>query len=771
MSGMSVTPRQAAFLAELFAPIAEIRTAAILAHVGDPVAAASVAVGPHVRARLADPNPAVRLAAAEYLWRVSGDPQPAVAELCDLCDCREVQETRAAVPLFALLGKHAAEPLAALARNLPDVFAEQPDDFVMWAASTVLTSGEDAPDRVRRMLAHCPPAAAALVMMELATLAPRLDLELDETEAVVRGNLEHPLSVHAAGAALWRLTWRVNPRWLAILPRLHSNVSEKPDLLALLTRVTVEHLGRRPDLAPLARAFLVRLGAKAETAAAAEVSRLAKLGGRGWGVLLLALQDSPPTDPVKVPPALRAAVLREALTRPALFPLVHHHAHRVLFDRAADPSDARNDDIVAAAADLLAAIGPPAASAFPDILRVIGRDPHLGPTLVAAAMAVVPAYPLPVSATIRALVAVPANAGRAAFAHLAGVLFRLDPDAGPGLVSQTTVPDHVVAQVLDSGHWCDLPADVRKRHAAALADLLASPRKDVRQRAAFALRRYLPELPAVWPALVAALATADDRTAETLLPCARLLAPVADAAAAELLALFAEPKTELAARAGVALWRLGRWAEVAPRLREDVARAMLRRAATAHGLHDDVAERFDGTPLAADARTPLALAPSLLDPFLAGLGSDPLDAAKWASLRDPADSERMPIPPLFVLAVMSAFGTGEFAVNKIWMIKHHRAMTRIGLAESKRAVERAMDLLSGGRNAEVRAEAVRVFFPAAVEIPDEIRSLIDSPKPCLRWAGLELADAWGLRPHEVLLWVEDRRRDASPLVRARAARM
>ena len=80
---MSHTPRQAALLAQLFAPDPGVRTAAILAHVADPVAAASAGLGPFVRAKLADPDLAARLTAADYLWRVSGDPAPAAVELCD----------------------------------------------------------------------------------------------------------------------------------------------------------------------------------------------------------------------------------------------------------------------------------------------------------------------------------------------------------------------------------------------------------------------------------------------------------------------------------------------------------------------------------------------------------------------------------------------------------------------------------------------------------------------------------------------------------------
>lgn len=773
---MSATPRQAAFLAELFDPDPAVRTAAVLAHVGDPVEAAFLAVGPLVRARLTDPAAVVRLAAADYLWRVSGDPEPAVEVLCDLCECSDVAAVRVGLPLFALLGAHAADPLAALARNLWDVFAEQPDDFIMWAASTVLTSGEDAPHRMRRMLACCPPAAASLVLMELAALAPRLGEDLDEVVDVVRPHLDNLPSAHAAGAALWRLTWRVNRKWLDTIrdPIARRAAADKPDLLALLTRVTVEHLGRRPDLAPLARAYLVRLAEKWESAAVAEVGRLAALGGRGWGVLLLVLQDSPPDDRVSVPSALRAAVFRTALPVPAVRALVHHHAHRVVFERAGDQPDRRGDDQLTAAADVLAAIGPPAGSALPDILRVIGRDPHLGPVLVAAAKAVLPGHPLPLSATIRALAAVPPPGVRAAFAHLSAVLFHLDPDAGPDLASRTDVPDSVVTQVLDSGHWRDLPPDVRKRHAAALADLLASPRKAVRRRAAVALRHYLPELPDVWPAVVAALVTPDDQQATVLLGYARLLAPVADAVAQELVALLDEPIADYAARAAVALWRLGRWGAAAPRVRADesVARGVLARARTAHGLIEDLAQLYDGEPLAAEARTHLERPLSLFDSLLTDLcRTEPVSEAKWKAIRDAVDGYTKPRPPLLALAVMSGFGTGEFQNSKIWMIKHHREMTRIGLAESKRAVESAMNLLAVCPTPQDRARAVREFFPAAVELPHEIVDLLTNPEMSLRWAGLELADAWGLRPHEVAYWVEERRRDAGPLVRDRAARI
>ncbi|HUR55513.1 MAG TPA: hypothetical protein VMZ71_15365, partial [Gemmataceae bacterium] len=512
---------------------------------------------------------------------------------------------------------------------------------------------------------------------------------------------------------LWRLTWRVNRPWLDDVARSPGAIDDKPELLALLTRVTIEHLGRHPDLAPVARAYLVRLAAKCPDVAAAEVPRLAALGGRGWGVLLLVLQESPPSDNAKVSDALRAAVLREAIGRPTALALVHHHAHRFVLDRWEGPVG-RDDELVTAAADVLAAIGPPAGTALPDLLRLLGRHATIGAALAVAAKAVAPGHPLAVSAVIRSLglVRVQGPEARAAFGHLAGVLFHLDPDAGPGLVSQTTVPDHAVAQVLDSGHWQGVaPAD-RAKHAAYLADLLASPRADVRRRAAAALKHYLPELPGVWPAAVAALAAADEMPAEVLLTYTRLLAPVADAVAAELLALFADPNPDYAARAGVALWRLGLWDEIAPRLRdsEPIARGMVRRARFAHGLLEDIAALFDGEPLAAEARTFLQQPLSLLDALLSGLHppESPSDA-KWKAIQAAADQEPKPVPPLIVLAVMSGFGTGEFPL-KIWMIKHHREMTRASLGDSKRAVERVMEQLTGEPTPQARAACRRRLF-------------------------------------------------------------
>jgi len=45
------------------------------------------------------------------------------------------------------------------------------------------------------------------------------------------------------------------------------------------------------------------------------------------------------------------------------------------------------------------------------------------------------------------------------------------------------------------------------------------------------------------------------------------------------------------------------------------------------------------------------------------------------------------------------------------------------------------------------------------------------PLSWFRWAGLELADAWGLTAEQMAELTEDRRWDRSPRVRERALRM
>jgi hypothetical protein len=356
---------------------------------------------------------------------------------------------------------------------------------------------------------------------------------------------------------------------------------------------------------------------------------------------------------------------------------------------------------------------------------------------------------------------------------LSRILFQLNPAAGPDLVTQTSVQTHVVARVLDSGPWRNADPAVRQQHAATLADMLGSPRAEVRRRAATAMRYFLPELSGVWPAVVATFTMPDEQPSWRLLPLVRLLQPVADTVCEELLAYFDEPNTRCAARAGVALWRLGRWNDIAPKLLAGVGtertaalvREMLDHAQGAHGLSADMATLFAGTALVVDARTRVSPNASVFDSVLLDfLTAGTITPAMWGKLRDAFAPLPEPVQALVALAFMLAFSAREFGPLKIWMIKRHRDMTLMSLSESKRAVENVIDWLSETPSAEQRAKAVREFFPWSVELPEDIHVLFNDPVAACRWSALELACAWGLRREEVVLWVEDRRRDVAPFV-------
>jgi hypothetical protein len=125
---------------------------------------------------------------------------------------------------------------------------------------------------------------------------------------------------------------------------------------------------------------------------------------------------------------------------------------------------------------------------------------------------------------------------------------------------------------------------------------------------------------------------------------------------------------------------------------------------------------------------------------------------------------------LLFLALMCAFGSEGFAAQKIWMIKHHRATAGTGLAEAKGVVERAVEHLTAGATAGVRQAVVQEYFRYSATLPKPITDLLDHPASWYRWARLELLDAWGAGGRVGEL-IEDRIRDRSALVRARALRM
>jgi ribosomal protein L7/L12 len=293
----------------------------------------------------------------------------------------------------------------------------------------------------------------------------------------------------------------------------------------------------------------------------------------------------------------------------------------------------------------------------------------------------------------------------------------------------------------------------------------------------------------VWPALVAVLAGSDEKLAATVLPYFRNLGSVADAVTSELVALFREPNPTYAARAVIALGRLGRLLEVASELRTavesgpddgwgwTVLRGAVDRLAQSHALLRELIEVFAVSPADIVARvTALLDAPQSerevrLTACIAHL-DDATGAASvdWNGVYREVGTDAD--GPLVYLALMCEYGSAGLANHKIWMIKALRALCGCGLADAKNLVERVGTLLSAAGSAVAeRREAVRAFFTNRIELPVEIVKLLDHPVSWFRWAALELADAWGLKPEQASELTEDRVCDCSPRVRERALRM
>src|SRR5262249_32538495 len=146
-------------------------------------------------------------------------------------------------------------------------------------------------------------------------------------------------------------------------------------------------------------------------------------------------------------------------------------------------------------------------------------------------------------------------------------------DAAPMLVEDTSFDARTPELLLQQPAWKDADPEVREKHACAIADRLASPRVEGRTRAVDLLRQYPDQIPAGRPALVALLAGNDEKIVHQAMPLFRYLVPCADAITPELTELFREPNPVFAARAVVALWRLGRMPVVAADLRAAVLAA------------------------------------------------------------------------------------------------------------------------------------------------------------------------------------------------------
>lgn len=739
--------------------------------------AQAAALEASVRDELTTGYPWKRVRAAEALVDVYGD-QPAAADaLRGVLRTGDESAATDAVPVLRKLAPALAAPLLAdFALHAPAAFRAQPVAFHRWAGAAAVR-GADGPHVWLDVLAHAAPESESPLLMGLADAARDTAHDLSGAVPAVRARLTHQYAWYAAGGALWRLTWRVNRDWLASIDPIGPRLEADAPLLVFLIEVLIEHLGRRPAVGPLARALLVRLGNDAPDEFVAVLKRLAPLGSRGWAVLLPVLGDG------GVPAHTRARVFDEAAARPAVLPLAHHHAHGVLMARAADRG-AAPPDLLRAAGGVLRAIGAPACSALPDILDLIVKQPDTARHLAPAAAALAPGSPLPVGAVARALDRMRRGHGFAldAFTALAEVLASLNPDAAPALVDEASFDPQTLDLLLRLPPWSQAGPDVRARHARLLADRLASPRPDVRARAAELLCHYPDQLPALWPAAVAALACPDERTAQLALTLFRHLYPVADAVTAELMALFREPNPTYAARAVVALWRLGRMPLVADELRAAVVgatddawgwavlRGVVDRVAQGHGLLNDLSATFAAAPDAVAAKVQAILNPPE-DPAEAAITAhvrpDERPAVLWDGVYQNVQND---IEGGFLfLALMCAHGSGGFAAQKIWLIKHQRTIADTGLAEAKGIVERAVArLASPAAPVADRTASVRDYFRPQSGVPKVILDLLDHRLSWYRWAGLELLDAWGGADPAL---VEDRVWDRSARVRTRALRM
>jgi hypothetical protein len=757
---MSDTPTYANLITRLFTGVAADRVAVVahlLAHPAD-AQAVEAAIRDHLRSKIG----LTRLIAADAVVEVYGDAAAVV----------------------------------------PAVVAVLRAGGIAWAsaeAASLIRSVGAAVARVgganewKELFFSGPANAGPALLIGLAEAAPGAAHAIESVGPAIQHLLAAPELQIAAGAALWRLTWRVNQPWLATLDP-GSEAMKYPGLRALIFEVLVEHLGRRPDLAGLVREMLAALAAAEPHAAEGAVARLVRLGSRGWGVLIPMLHPSRAGERFPVPDSVRRAILERAIGRPAVLPLVHHHAQGIIATAALEGS---TNDLVPDAARVLKNLGPIAGMAVPDLLNLAVRVPVTGTVVSEVLPKIASGFPNTAAAVIRAL-----NRIRTAsyfgsnhldaFQALARTLAELDLDAGPILAENTSLDSRVPDLLLQQDHWKQAPTEIRRRHALILADALASPRAEVRIRAAELLRHYADEMAAVWPALVAVLAGADEKAAIAVLPHFRHLAPVSEAVATELIGLFREKKPVYAARAVVALWRLGRMAVVGADLRDAVERdpeggwgwAVLRgvvdRVSMAHRLLKDLNELFAAAPAAiAEKLNELLNVPeSRAETEITRCVPRPDDptapaTVDWDALHAAIGigTEGM-LAALLHIALMCEYGSDGFARQKIWLIKIHREFTRVGLAEAKNAVERTIAAVPrpGAPTAD-RRHAIRGFVVGKVELPAEIVEMLKHPVSWYRWAALELADAWELTPAQVKELTEDRVWDTSPRVRERALRM
>jgi hypothetical protein len=720
-----------------------------------------------------------RVIAAEAMVEVYHDEPAAATALAWVLRRGEPAASNAMAVLCKLAPERAGPLLTDFVIHAPDVFRALPAAVHRSAGSIAACAGAEW---WLVLLGHAGADAESAFLMGLADAAPRVTSDLSAVEPAVRSRLFHTGPGYAAGAALWRLTWRVHRDWLASINPHSPRFEGDALLLVFLIEVLTEHLGRRPDLAALVRELVVRLGTDDAAAFRDVAARLADLGGRGWSVLLPILGDD------AVPAETRAFVFSAAV-RPEVLPLAHHHAHGVVLardnNRAAVPPE-----LLAAAGEVLRALGAAAGSAMPDILNLIVKQPDTARTVAPVLPALAPGCPLPAAAVARTLDRLRRSVVFApdGFAALAEVYAQLNRDGWQRLVEDTSFDPRTADALLQQPAWKDARTDVRRKHALALADRLASPRPEVRARAADLLRHYPDQMPVVWPALVALLAGGDERAVLLAVPNFRHLASVANAVTPELTALFREPNPTFAARAVVALWRLGRMPVVAADLRAAVVtaadgawgwavlRGVVDRVFQAHGLLHDLSAVFAAAPQEVAAKVHALLNPPELpeeQAISAHVKTEPDPAGappvNWDGVYQCVGSD--PEGGLLFLALMCAHGSVGFVSQKIWMIKHQRSLAGTGLAEAKTIVERAIERLTPTATAMDRNVCVRDYFGNAhFGLPKVLTDLLEHRLSWYRWAGLELLDAWGA-PEQVPALIEDRVWDRSALVRTRALRM
>ena len=207
-----------------------------------------------------------------------------------------------------------------------------------------------------------------------------------------------------------------------------------------------------------------------------------------------------------------------------------------------------------------------------------------------------------------------------------------------------------------------------------------------------------------------------------------------------------------------------------------VLRGVVDRAFRAHGLLRDLSAVFAVAPQEVGEKAHALLYPP-------GLPEERAISAHVRSEDDPTGAPRVSWDGVFrcvgndaeggllFLALMCVHGSSGFGSQTTWLIKHQRGLANTGLAEAKTVVEGLTARLTTTATATDRRACVRDYFRwPHPGLPKALTDLLDHRLSWYRWAGLELLDAWGA-PELVPALVEDRVRDRSALVRARALRM